>query len=64
MQQSNEGRVINFAAAIQNVTTTGKPGLMADLNRTGKALLLEPRSVRHQERVEDLFYLLFKRTGA
>jgi hypothetical protein len=64
MQQSNEGRVIHFAAAIQSVTGTGKSDLMAERSRKGKTLLLEPRSVRHQERVEDLFYLLFKRTGA
>lgn len=64
MQQSNEGRLIDFAAAMNKMTTTGKAGFAAQVKSSGKALLMEPRSVRHQERVEDLFYLLFKRTGA
>lgn len=64
MQQSNEGRLIDFAAAMNKMTTTGKSALAAQVTSSGKALLMEPRSVRHQERVEDLFYLLFKRTGA
>jgi hypothetical protein len=32
--------------------------------QAGKTLIMEPRTIRHQERVEDLFYLLFRRTGA
>lgn len=64
MQHSNEGRLIDFAAAMNKITSTAQPALAAQLNSAGKTLLMEPRSVRHQERVEDLFYLLFKRTGA
>ncbi|MBX3722229.1 MAG: hypothetical protein KF713_10360 [Turneriella sp.] len=64
MQHSNEGRLIDFAAAMNKITTTGQTRLAAQVSHSGKALLMEPRSVRHQERVEDLFYLLFKRTGA
>jgi hypothetical protein len=63
MQQSNEGRLIHFAAALNNLNTTGSTSLAAQIDGKGQTLLMEPRSVRHQERVEDLFYLLFKRTG-
>ncbi len=63
MQESNEGRLIQFAAAMQKVISTGQPLLNAQAPVKGQAILMEPRSVRHQERVEDLFYLLFKRTG-
>jgi hypothetical protein len=63
MQESNEGRLIQFAAAMQKVTSTGQNQLGLQTPGKGQAILMEPRSVRHQERVEDLFYLLFKRTG-
>lgn len=60
MQNSTDGRLLEFQAAMK-ITNQGKAGLST---KKGQTLLLEPRSVRHQERVEDLFYLLFKRTSA
>ncbi len=62
MQNENHGRVIDMATAFNaparasNTTTTDR--------QAGKTLIMEPRTIRHQERVEDLFYLLFRRTGA
>ncbi|HMV36467.1 MAG TPA: hypothetical protein PKW28_15750 [Turneriella sp.] len=63
MQNENHGRIIDMAKAFtpavraQNANnSTGR--------QDGKALIMEPRTIRHQERVEDLFYLLFRRTGA
>lgn len=60
MQQSGEGRLLPFEATLNKIAQM--QGTTA--HSKGQAILMEPRSVRHQERVEDLFYLLFKRTSA
>lgn len=59
MEPSNHGRLIEFKRA-PNETPVTAPALQS---HAGTALILEPRTIRHQERVEDLFYLLFRRTG-
>lgn len=61
MQEVSEGRLIQFTAAL-NKMTDNEAAKEAG-STSGQTLLMEPRTVRHQERVEDLFYLLFKRTG-
>ncbi|MBV6492048.1 MAG: hypothetical protein LDLANPLL_00037 [Turneriella sp.] len=63
MHEANEGRLLDFQAAMANFTPCEKNYSRSFNSTQGKALLLEPRSIRHQERVEDLFYLLFKRTS-
>lgn len=60
MQQSGEGRLLPFEATLNKIAQMQN----TSAQRQGQAILMEPRSVRHQERVEDLFYLLFKRTSA
>jgi len=62
MQTSTQGKLIEFAAAFSRKPSDAK--VLAGRASEGRTLLLEPRSVRHQERVNDLFYLLFKRTGS
>ena len=62
MEPSNDGRLIEFKRAL-NDTHTKPATTVATQNHTRAALILEPRTIRHQERVEDLFYLLFRRTG-
>ena len=61
MEQTNEGRLISFCQAQDQKSTLTEAS--RDRKPTGRALILEPRTIRHQERVEDLFYLLFRRTG-
>ncbi len=63
MEASNHGRLIEFKRAL-NETNTTAAGALAPQKHAGAALILEPRTIRHQERVEDLFYLLFRRTGS
>lgn len=59
MQNDVTGKLIEFtrgySAQSQSPNNTQKTA--------GQTLILEPRTIRHQERVEDLFYLLFRRTG-
>lgn len=62
MHSENSNRIIDFSSFLMQARQTTQS--LADDNRAGAALLLEPRTIRHQERVGDLFYLLFKRTGA
>lgn len=59
MQNENQGRLIDISAMLAQT-----PRNTSTATGTGQALILEPRTIRHQERVEDLFYLLFRRTGA
>lgn len=61
MQNENQGRVLDMAAVFASLPQ--KPNTSAT-GRDGKTLFIEPRTIRHQERVVDLFYLLFRRTGA
>lgn len=62
MQHENYGRIIRMTMPfpepqrVQSATSTSD-------HRAGTALIMEPRTIRHQERVEDLFYLLFRRAG-
>ncbi len=63
MYNETSGRVIDFSAILTQAQQNAKPARSGECQRAGEALLLEPRTIRHQERVEDLFYLLFKRTG-
>lgn len=62
MEASNHGRLIEFRRAL-NETNIKAAGPMPAQKNVRAALILEPRTIRHQERVEDLFYLLFRRTG-
>ncbi len=63
MQNEHHGRVIDMAKAFRPAAREQK-ATHSSGRQDGKALLMEPRTIRHQERVEDLFYLLFRRTGA
>lgn len=63
MEASNHGRLIEFKRAL-NETNAAASTAPARQKGSGAALILEPRTIRHQERVEDLFYLLFRRTGS
>lgn len=63
MYNETSGRVIDFSAILTQTQQNSKPARSSECRRAGEAILLEPRTIRHQERVEDLFYLLFKRTG-
>jgi len=62
MHHEHSSRIIDFSSFLLQARQT--PQALSNDNRAGAALLLEPRTIRHQERVEDLFYLLFKRTGS
>lgn len=62
MQNENRGRVIDMATAFNALARASKTTTTD--RQAGKTLIMEPRTIRHQERVEDLFYLLFRRTGA
>jgi hypothetical protein len=66
MDHTNEGRLIEFAGALKQLQMRSAPAATAatKTHTTTNALIMEPRTIRHQERVEDLFYLLFKRTGS
>jgi hypothetical protein len=59
MQNDVHGKLIEFSRAS---VAASKPLSPAHV-KAGQALIMEPRTIRHQERVEDLFYLLFRRTG-
>jgi hypothetical protein len=62
MQNENQGRIIDMAQVfLRSAQANGKNN--SGKLQAGKTLILEPRTIRHQERVEDLFYLLFRRTG-
>ncbi|HRP70275.1 MAG TPA: hypothetical protein PLY93_12135 [Turneriella sp.] len=63
MYELNEGRLLDFQTALKKQPSICETYNVHSAIERGKALLLEPRNVRHQERVEDLFYLLFKRTS-
>lgn len=63
MQNENHGRIIDMATAFAPPHRVQSPTSTTE-RQAGKALIMEPRTIRHQERVEDLFYLLFRRTGA
>ena len=63
MEASNHGRLIEFKSAAHNMKNADSRAI-APQARPGTALIMEPRTIRHQERVEDLFYLLFRRTGS
>lgn len=63
MEASNYGRLIEFKRAL-NETNSAASTAPTRQKGGGAALILEPRTIRHQERVEDLFYLLFRRTGS
>jgi hypothetical protein len=62
MQNENYGRIIDITKAF-SPAVPGQKANTSTSNRDGRALIMEPRTIRHQERVEDLFYLLFRRTG-
>lgn len=62
MEASNHGRLIEFKRAANDMNTADMR-VLAQQKHLGAALIMEPRTIRHQERVEDLFYLLFRRTG-
>lgn len=64
MQNENQGRLIDISAMLAQPRKAGNHTNTTATAGTGQALILEPRTIRHQERVEDLFYLLFRRTGA
>ncbi|AFM13507.1 hypothetical protein [Turneriella parva] len=59
MQNDVNGKLIEFSRVF--APPAQKAGAVN--TKAGQALILEPRTIRHQERVEDLFYLLFRRTG-
>jgi len=59
MQNDVHGKLIEFS---RSSGAASKPLSPANV-KAGQALIMEPRTIRHQERVEDLFYLLFRRTG-
>lgn len=61
--QDFQGRIIEFSTLLTKPVANNNT-MTATGAASGRTLLLEPRSVRHQERVNDLFYLLFKRTRA
>jgi hypothetical protein len=63
MQNENHGRIIDMATAFQSAQRV-QNAMSTTERQAGKTLIMEPRTIRHQERVEDLFYLLFRRTGA
>jgi hypothetical protein len=62
MQNENHGRIIDITAAFAPSRRVQSPSSIRK-QQAGKALIMEPRTIRHQERVEDLFYLLFRRSG-
>ena len=64
MEQMNYGRIIDFKHRLADKSGADNHTLQTQRPQSGQALILEPRTIRHQERVEDLFYLLFRRTGS
>lgn len=63
MQNDVHGKLIAFSRALTQGSGAQHSPDFVGSKKAGQALILEPRTIRHQERVEDLFYLLFRRTG-
>ncbi len=63
MQNDVHGKLIAFSRVLGPGQGSKHTTDFAVTQKAGQALILEPRTIRHQERVEDLFYLLFRRTG-
>ncbi|MCX7634023.1 MAG: hypothetical protein N2Z22_11895 [Turneriella sp.] len=58
MQNQTEGRLVDAANLFhQNDSSKTQQTTACD----GKVLFIEPRTIRHQERVIDLFHILFRR---